>query len=195
MINKFITPGHFKNIPYKTTLNSELRYPEQASLINIIQASENASNILQGKKNNIFALKGDRFELRNRLNAEFDNLFPTLLPHNRYRGLANLPDDVYQKVLNLKKGDIVQDKGFAYFSKSKAIAEEFANGNKPIFIKCKIPIWSKVSRMLGAIASFQNGILWLKSGETMTPAGSSFKILKNKINKRGVVNLVIKYLK
>lgn len=196
MIKKFLTTGHAQNIPFSTTLNSELRCSEQINMIRITQNIKNEYKhlIVQDHFSNKI-LTEDTSVIRNKLNTEFNNLLPTLFPHTRYRGINNLSDKDYNIVLNLKKGDIVQDMGFGYFSNNKNIAMDFAEGNRPIFIKCKIPIWSRVSRMILPILQFQEGIFQIKSGETMTPAGSYFKVLKNKIDKKGVVNLVIKYLK
>ena len=50
--------------------------------------------------------------------------------------------------------------------------------------------------MLTAVASFApNGFMQIKEGETLLPAGSKFKVLQNKLDKKGVVRLVLKYLK
>ena len=38
-------------------------------------------------------------------------------------------------------------------------------------------------------------LVGIKDGETLLPAGSKFKVLQNKLDKKGVVRLVLKYLK
>lgn len=192
MFRKIITSGHFQNIPYATTLNAELRNPENATVIRLNSMAEQWLNF-QGPKN--ILLKENADIVKNRLNAEFNNLFPTLCPKTGYRGIYGLSTEQYQKVLNLKNGDIVQDAGFAYFSKYKNVAKDFADGINSVLITCKIPFLSKVSRMFGFIPQYQNGSLVFKKGEFLFPAGSKFKVLKNHINKKGCINLVLKYLK
>ena len=199
MLNKFMTLGHIRNIPYSTTLNSELRNPQCAGLIRTLE-SANVSKFGWSQGFQTFQsrtpLMEDANVVRNRLNAEFDNLFPTLFPRIRYRGINGLAEKEYKKVLDLKCGDIVEDAGFAYFSKNKDVAKNFAEGVNPVLIKCKIPFWSRVSRMLGVIPSIApNGTLQVKAGETLLPAGSKFKVLQNSLDKNGVVRLVLKYLK
>jgi len=192
VLNRFMTPGHFKNTAYVTTLNEELRNPQWSHLIRIGASGEKNLGHLSREK----VLEESAEITRDKLNAEFKNLIPTLLPHNRYRGVKGLSDVQYAIVKGLKRGDIVEDKGFAYFSNNKNFAKKYANGLNSVFIKCKIPLWSKVSRMLGIMPSMDNyGNILFKSGETLFPAASKWKVLKNHVDKKGVVNLVLKYLK
>ena len=189
---KVITSGHVQNIPYSTTLNNELRSPADAALTRLnasLRRMTVNSNCLQKP------LTEDAVVLRDKLNKEFDELFPTLFRKTRYRGVTSLSDEQYELVKKLKSGDIVKDDGFAYFSKNKTVAKKFAEGTNSVLIECKIPFGSKVSRMLFDILQFQEGALVVKTGETMLPAGSRFKVLKNSIDKKGLVKLVIKYLK
>ncbi len=197
MFKNFMTLGHIRNVPSGTTLNTELRHPEHAMAIRLdADRRRQLSSKFTGLQAREIPLTEDANVVRDRLNAEFKDLMPTLLPKTRYRGVDGLSEDAYAKVLALKKGDIVEDAGFAYFSKHKKVAQSFSNGVKPVFIECKIPFWSKVSRMLTAVASFTpNGFMQIKEGETLLPAGSKFKVLQNKLDKKGVVRLVLKYLK
>lgn len=189
-----MTSGHLQNIPYSTTLNEELRNPELASLTRL-NASMIKDNYLFAPAHRQTPLTEDATVVRNRLNKEFEGLFPTLFKKTRYRGVSNLTNEQYKLVKNLKPSDIVKDEGFAYFSKNKSTAKYFAQNGNSVMVECKIPFWSKVSRMLGAVIQFQERAFVIKSGETMLPAGSSFKVLKNSIDKNGIVKLVIKYLK
>lgn len=195
MAIKTMTDGHLRNIPYTTTLNEELRKPELATLTRLNASFLNnrysrfPSNHLQ------IPLTGDANALRDKLNKEFEGLWPTLFPKTRYRGVSSLTNDQLALVKNLTPGDVVKDEGFAYFSKHKHIAKDFAKDGNSVLVECKIPFLSKVSRMLCGVIQFQEGHMVIKSGETMLPAGSSFKVLKNKIDKNGLVRLVIKYLK
>ena len=192
MFEKFITKGHFQNIPYATSLNAELRNPQIANIIRINSLTEKITTFMPRQK---VHLKGNANDIKNRLNAEFECLYPTLFPKTGYRGIQGLTKEQYQKVLALKKGDVVQDAGFAYFSKYKNVATDFSNGLNPILVKCKIPFWSKISRMLTFIPQYQNGVIVFKKGEFLFPAGSRFEVLKNKTDKNGIVKLVLKYLK
>lgn len=191
---KTMTDGHLRNIPYTTTLNDELRSPELAGLTRLNASLLNRPKPLATGRLQI-PLTGEVDTLRDKLNKEFEGLWPTLFPKTRYRGVSSLTNEQFEKVKNLNPGDVVKDEGFAYFSKHKHIAKDFAKNGNPVLVECKIPFWSKVSRMLCGVIQFQEGQMVIKSGETMLPAGSSFKVLKNNIDKNGLVKLVIKYLK
>ena len=192
MFKRFTTYGHIQNIPYATSLNAELRNPQIANLIRINSSIDNITTFIPRQK---VHLKGNANDIKKRLNAEFEHLYPTLFPRTGYRGVQGLTKEQYQKVLALKRGDVVQDAGFAYFSKYKDVATDFSNGLNPILVKCKIPFWSKISRLLTFIPQSQNGLIVFKKGEFLFPAGSRFEVLKNYTDKNGIVKLVLKYLK
>ena len=195
MAIKTMTRGHLQNIPFATTLNDELRRPDLASVTRLNASLLDGSFSKFATMHRQIPLTGDANALRDKLNKEFEGLWPTLFPKTRYRGVSSLTNEQLELVKNFNPGDVVKDEGFAYFSKYKHIAKDFAKDGNSVLVECKIPFWSKISRMLFRTIQFQEGHFVIKAGETMLPAGSSFKVLKNSIDKNGLVKLVIKYLK
>ena len=198
-IERFMTNGHGADVPYRTTLNAELRNPKEADNIRAIASFEKvcmSATAVKDKRDYFCVNTENSNSLKDKLNAEFKKLFPTLFPKTRYRG-CNIPDDIYEKILSARIGDvIVPDEGFAYYAKDKNFAKFFAKGKNPVLITCKIPFWSKVSRMIMPVIDIQSkDFSFPKIGEVMVHAGSKYKLLSKNIDKNGVLNLCLKLLK
>ena len=197
-IKRFMTNGHAADIPYRTTLNAELRNPEQANQIRAVASLERSAidAVKINDRRDYFCVHSENsITLKDKLNAEFKKLFPTLSTKTRYRG-CNISDDVYEKLSSAKIGDIiVPDEGFAYYSGNKEVAKGFAKGKNPVLITCKIPFWSKVSRMIIPLPEVQQNAIFLKWKEVMVPAGSKYKLLSRNIDANGILNLGLKLLR
>lgn len=200
-LERFMTNGHSADIPYRTTLNAELRNPEKASQIRaMVECQEFAgmdvTRIKNGGMDYCFVSRENTQTLKEKLNIEFKKLFPTLFTKTRYRGCA-LSEDTYEKISQAKIGDvIIPDEGFAYYAKNKEFAKDFAQGKNKTLIACKIPFWSRVSRMIIPIIDIQSKTFsFPKIGEVMVPAGSKYKLLSRSIDKDGVMNLCLKLLR
>ena len=198
-IERFMTNGHASDIPYRTTLNAELRNPERANQIRALVTIEKANYGAASKldRRDYFSVISEKGQtLKDKLNTEFKKLFPTLIPRTRYRGCV-ASDDIYAKLSSAKIGDIVvPDEGFAYYAKDKNFAKFFAKGKNPILITCKIPFWSRVSRMIIPVFDIQSkDFAFPKIGEVMVPAGSKYKLLSRNIDANGILNLGLKLLR
>ena len=200
LIERFMTKGHCADVPYRTTLNAELRNPEKANQIrSLVELEKNINNLEASKfdKRDYFCLSSEKgTTLKEKLNSEFKKLFPTLFPKTRYRG-CTISDNMYEKISAANIGDIiVPDEGFAYYAKNEEFAKSFAKGKNPVLITCKIPFWSKVSRMVIPVIDVQSkDFSFPKIGEVMVPAGSKYELISKNIDSNGIMRLCLKLLR
>lgn len=156
----FTSKAHLENTPYRTGLNS----------------------ILRSEKRTVSVYK----DMAAKINKEIDDLFPVLFPRTKYRGLGKLTDAEYEKFKNYKKGDVIIDNGFGYFGSNIEYAKRYSGNGKGVFIKLRIPILAKISR----IHPFSR-----KWGESLIKAGSKYLVLSNTLQDNGLIKIVLKLIK
>ena len=134
MFKNFMTLGHIRNVPSGTTLNAELRHPEHAMAIRLdADCQRQLSSKFTGPQAREIPLTEDANVVRDRLNAEFKDLMPTLLPKTRYRGVDGLSEDAYAKVLALKTGFTPLEKLCATFLCLEKYANPASSTISPFF--------------------------------------------------------------
>lgn len=199
----YTTKGHLQNVYYDFNLNDMLRNSKAAlldsmSMLNVHSIGHNLFTPTLTLRKDVISESPQR--MKTRLNSEFKILKPTRKAMTLYRGLSQLPDEIYQKFLSYKKGAIViPDKGFAYLTDKKSTALGYAKRydtcTTPVILNVEIPKGSQMSQLNAIVPRTKNNILPSIIDEKVVPAESQYEVIKDSfIDKDGVLQVFLKYL-
>ena len=201
-----MTPGHFNNTPFDTSLNNYLRCDERNVLVDELSnlAMINQQGVFGGK--NYYSKehidKKSVESIKEQLNKEFEDLPALEKTKNFYRGLVDLPNEDFKRFEQMKIGEIVvPDKGFAYVTPLKEIATEYThppigsgNGTNRVLLKYILPKGYKVSETGKMGIAMSRGIPQIKNYEAMLPAGCVGELVSKVKDKDGLLKLTFKML-
>ena len=199
----YTTKGHLQNIYYDSNLNDMLRNPQAAlvdavSMFNLHSTNKSLFTPTLTLRKDIISESPQRMKIR--LNSEFKLLKPTGKVIDLYRGLSELPDELYQKFISYKKGEIVvPDKGFSYLTNSKSTALGYAKWydtcTTPVILNIEIPKGSQVSQLKAIVPRTKYNPFPSIVDETVVPAESQYEVVADSfVDANGVLQVFLKYL-
>lgn len=142
----------------------------------------------KGRLNEIKEKYSSMYQKMQQMDNEFKKLIPTLFPKKYFRGIMGKENEGVRIIIQAKTGDIIMpDKGYAFITKSKEIAHDYAcylDGSargENVLMEIILPSGSKYSK----------NPLHLR--EAVMPRGAKYKVIDKK-ESDGMTHVVLKYL-
>ncbi len=128
-----------------------------------------------------FSTKLTPRQMITKTDIEFKRLKPTEEPLKVYRAIGKKPEffseyPLYQKRLNIKKGDIIDMKEYSYATSDFSYASVYMTNNQGIMYEINIPKGSGISRVG---AGFNNEIVFPRSSKFKCTGTEKIKDDKN----------------